>query len=126
MGTAGNFQVTASGGPAPTFSNTAFSGCSPSILPSGVTFSSNGLLSGTPGADTAGIYTVCINAANGVRPNATQKFTLTIDTEALVISSPAVSGATSEHPEPRPDHGTTTDRVGSTNHWWCSDGGSDE
>ena len=57
---AGNFQVTASGGPAPTFSNMAFSGCSPSILPPGVTFSSNGLLSGTPGADTVGTCTVCV------------------------------------------------------------------
>ena len=57
VGTPGNFQVTASGSPAPTFSNTAFSGCTPSTLPTGVTFSSNGLLSGTPGADAAGTYT---------------------------------------------------------------------
>ena len=98
VGSAGNFQVTASGSPAPTFSNTAFSGCTPSTLPPGVTFSSNGLLSGTPGADTVGTYTVCINAANGVSPNGTQRFTLTIDTETLVISSTAVSGATSSTP----------------------------
>jgi len=98
VGSAGNFQATASGSPAPTFSNTAFSGCSPSILPPGVTFSHNGLLSGTPGADTVGTYTVCVNAANSVSPNTTQKFTLTIDTETLVISSGAVSGATSSTP----------------------------
>ena len=97
-GTAGNFQVTASGAPAPTFSNTTFSGCSPSILPPGVTFSSKGLLSGTPGAYAVGTYTVCVNAANGVSPNATQKFTLTIETESLVISTPAVSGATASTP----------------------------
>jgi hypothetical protein len=41
---------------------------------------------------------VCINAANGVSPNGTQRFTLTIDTETLVISSTAVSGATSSTP----------------------------
>jgi hypothetical protein len=41
---------------------------------------------------------VCVNAANGVSPNATQKFTLTIDTETVVISSGAVSGATSSTP----------------------------
>ena len=98
VGTAGNFQVTASGSPAPTFSNAAFSGCTPSILPSSVTFSSQGLLSGFLSADAVGTYTVCINAANGVSPNGTQSFTLTIETEALVISSPAVSGATSSTP----------------------------
>jgi hypothetical protein len=63
-----------------------------------VTFSGNGLLSGTPGADTVGTYTVCVNAANGVGPDATQKFTLSIDTESLVIISEAVSGATSSTP----------------------------
>jgi Putative Ig domain len=98
VGSAGSFHATASGSPAPTFSNTAFSGCTPSILPSGVTFSSNGLLSGTPGSGAVGTYTVCINAANGVSPNTTQKFTLSIDTETLVISSGAVSGATSSTP----------------------------
>ena len=98
VGNAGNFQATASGSPAPTFSNTAFSGCTPSTLPSGVTFSSNGLLSGTPGADAVGTYIVCVNAANGASPNSTQKFALTIDSESLVISSTPVSGATSGTP----------------------------
>jgi hypothetical protein len=98
VGSAGNFQATATGSPAPTFSNTAFSGCTPSTLPSGVTFSSNGLLSGIPGADAVGTYTVCVNAANGATPNGTQKFTLTIDPETLVISSTPVSGATSSSP----------------------------
>jgi len=98
VGTPGTFQAMASGSPAPTFSNTAFSGCTPSTLPSGVTFSSGGLLSGTPGAAAVGTYTVCINAANGVGPSGTQTFTLSIETETLVISSPAVSGATSSTP----------------------------
>ncbi len=98
VNTGDSFQVTASGSPAPAFSNAPFSGCSPSTLPSGFTFSSAGLLSGTPGADALGTYTVCVNAANGVSPNATQTFTLTVTTETLVFSSPAVSGATSSTP----------------------------
>jgi hypothetical protein len=98
VGSAGDFQATASGSPAPTFANTTFSGCSPSILPPGLTFSHNGFLSGTPGAGAVGTYIVCVNAENGGSPSATQKFTLTIDTESLVISSGAVSGATSSTP----------------------------
>ena len=98
VGTPGSFHVTASGSPAPTFSNAAFSGCTPSTLPSGVTFDKTGLLSGTLGADAVGTYTLCVNASNGVNPNATQSLTLSIETEALVISSPAVSGAASNTP----------------------------
>lgn len=98
-GSAGSFQATATGSPAPTFSNTAFSGCTPSTLPTGVTLSSNGLLSGTPGAGAAGTFTLCINAANGVSPNGTQRFTLTIESETLVIGSTAVSGAASSTPD---------------------------
>jgi hypothetical protein len=98
VGSAGSFQVTASGSPAPTFSNAAFSGCTPSTLPAGISFSGSGLLSGTPSAGAVGSYTVCINGVNSVAPLATQVFTLTISTETLVISSAAVSGATSGTP----------------------------
>lgn len=98
VGTPGTFQVTASGSPAPTFSNTAFSGCTPSTLPTGVTFSSTGLLSGTPAADAAGTYTLCITASAASQASSSQTFTLTITTESLVITSPAVSGATSSTP----------------------------
>jgi Putative Ig domain len=98
VGTAGAFQVTASGSPAPTFSNTAFVGCTPSVLPWGITLSDKGLLSGVPGAGTAGTYTVCITADNAGSVIGTQRFSLTIDTENLVISSPAVSGAGSGTP----------------------------
>ena len=73
VGAASSFQVAASGGAAPTFSNAAFSGCAPSSLPSGITFSGSGLLSGTPGADAVGTYTVCVNAANGNGENGTQE-----------------------------------------------------
>ena len=98
VGAASTFQMTASGLPAPTFANEPFSGCTPSTLPSGVTFSTNGLLSGTPDAAAVGSYTVCVDAENGVGPNSTQAFTLTIETGAVVFSSPAVSGATSSTP----------------------------
>ena len=45
-----------------------------------------------------GAYTVCLNATNGSGTTGTQMFTLTVATETLVISSPAVSGATSSTP----------------------------
>ena len=98
VGTPGTFQVTASGSPAPTFSNSAFSGCTPSTLPTGVTFTSTGLLSGTPASDAVGTYTLCITASAASQASSTQTFTLTITTGSLVITSPAVSGATSSTP----------------------------
>jgi len=67
VSTAGTFAVTATGVPAPGFSETG-------ALPSGVTFSSGGVLSGT--ATTSGSFPITITAANGVSPNATQSFTL--------------------------------------------------
>lgn len=98
VNTGGAFQATGSGSAVLTFSDAPFDGCIPSTLPSGVTFSSQGLLSGTPGTGTVGTYTVCINATNGVNPNATQTFKLTIDTESLVFESLAVSGVASSTP----------------------------
>jgi hypothetical protein len=70
-GAAGSFTVTATGFPAPTFSESG-------TLPSGVTFL-NGLLSGTPAAGTGGTYNLTITASNGVGSNATQAFALTIN-----------------------------------------------
>jgi protein involved in polysaccharide export with SLBB domain len=83
-GTAGTFSVTASGYPAPTYSVTA------GTLPTGVTLTSTGLLSGTPAAGTGSTYPITITAANGTT-NATQSFTLTVD-QAPAISS--ASGTT--------------------------------
>lgn len=85
VGTAGSFQVSANGSPAPTFSETG-------TLPSGVTFSAAGLLSGTPAAGTQGSYPITITATNGIAPDATQSFTLTVN-PAAVIPSFAVSNA---------------------------------
>jgi hypothetical protein len=84
VGTAGSFPVTATGSPTLALSESG-------ALPSGVNFvdngSGNGLLSGTPGAGTGGTYTFTITASNGVLPNATQSFTLTVDQAPGVTTS---------------------------------------
>ena len=65
-------------------------------LPSGVTFVDNGngtaTLSGTPTA--SGTFALTITAANGVSPNATQPFTLTV-TAVVPPTSPAFTSANS-------------------------------
>ncbi len=69
----GTFAVTTTGSPAAAISSTG-------ALPTGVTFVDNGngtaTLSGTP--TVAGSYPFTITANNGVAPNATQAFTLTV------------------------------------------------
>src|SRR6185369_16936632 len=80
VGTAGTFTVTANGYPAPTFTRSG-------TLPTGVSFNTTtGVLSGTPAAGTGGVYPLTIGAVNGVLPNASQSFTLTVN-EAPAISS---------------------------------------
>jgi len=85
VGTAGNFAVTGTGFPAPTFSVTA------GTLPSGVTLASNGTLSGTPAAGTGGTHAVTITGSNGTAPDATQAFTLTVDEAPTITSTNATS-----------------------------------
>jgi peptidoglycan/xylan/chitin deacetylase (PgdA/CDA1 family) len=80
VGTAGSFTVTATGFPTPTLSESG-------TLPSGVTLSTAGVLSGTPAAGTGGTYPITITASNGVTPNATQNFTLTVNNPAPFLSS---------------------------------------
>jgi mono/diheme cytochrome c family protein len=75
----GNFAVTATGVPAPTF--TVFSG----TLPSGVTLSTGGALSGTPATGTAGSYPVTLRATNSAG-TANQSFTLTVSKRTQSIS----------------------------------------
>ena len=72
VGTAGTFTVTATGYPAPTFSETG-------TLPSAVTLTAAGVLSGTPAVGTGATYAITITASNGVGTNATQSFTLTVN-----------------------------------------------
>jgi hypothetical protein len=98
-GIAGSFTVAANGipgGPTLTLSDGGAS------LPSGVTFVDNGngtaTLAGTPAAGTQGTYPFTITAANGVSPNATQSFNLTVapagSTPRATISTGAPSDVT--------------------------------
>ena len=80
VGANGSFSVVATGTPAPTFSETG-------SLPSGVTLSTGGTLSGTPAAGTSGVYPITITAANGTLPNATQSFDLNVWTSAPTCGS---------------------------------------
>jgi hypothetical protein len=76
----GSFNVTATGTPAPAFSTTG-------TLPSGVTLTGGGLLSGTPAAGTGGLYPLTLTAVNGVSPNASQSFTLVINQPPAITSA---------------------------------------
>jgi hypothetical protein len=82
VGLAGTFTVSATGRPTPTFALTG------DTLPSGITFdNSTGVLSGTPAAGTNGIYHFTITASNGVSPDATQSFTLTVKSPPTITSA---------------------------------------
>lgn len=89
VGTAGSFTVTATGNPAPTFTETG-------ALPGGVTLSNAGVLSGTPAAGTAGSYPIVITASNGVNPDSSQNFTLTVVNPAgsLTLSPASLQAGT--------------------------------
>jgi hypothetical protein len=69
VGKAFSFQATATGYPAPTFTECG-------TLPKGLSFSA-GQISGTPAAGTAGSYTITLSASNTLG-SVTQKFTLTV------------------------------------------------
>ena len=81
VGTAGSFARDDSYG---TYPNATFT--ETGALPSGVTLSSGGVLSGTPAAGTGGTYSIVIDATNGISPDATQTFTLTIDQAPAITS----------------------------------------
>jgi hypothetical protein len=93
-GTAGVFDITTTGTPAvSSVSDSAFSGCVPSALPASITLDYTGgataTLDGTPQAGDGGSFAVCLTAANGVGPVATQAFTLTVDAPAESPPAPA-------------------------------------
>lgn len=90
VGTAGTFTATATGTPASTFSELG-------ALPSGVTLSTAGVLSGTPAAGTSGSYPIIITAHNGVGADATQNFTLTVN-PAVLSGLPASQTAAAGSP----------------------------
>jgi hypothetical protein len=84
VGTSGSFMVMASGAPQPALAESG-------TLPSGVTFdTTTGMLSGLPDAGTGSVYPIMFTASNGVSPDATQTFTLTVN-EAPAITSDAAT-----------------------------------
>jgi hypothetical protein len=84
-GQVGAYSITTSGYPASAVTDGGAS------LPGGVSFVDNGngtaTLSGDPQAGTAGVYTFTVSASNGVQPDATQSFTLTVDPPPPAITS---------------------------------------
>jgi hypothetical protein len=70
VGSAGSFTVAATGFPPPTFTETG-------ALPPGITLTASGTLFGTP-TGAGGVFPITITAANGISPNATQSFTITV------------------------------------------------
>ncbi|MGH8973282.1 MAG: putative Ig domain-containing protein, partial [Acidimicrobiia bacterium] len=83
VGTPGSFTVTATGFPTPTISETG-------MLPSGVTLSSAGVLSGTPAVGTGGIYPITITATN-TAGTFDQSFTLTVNQAPAITSANATT-----------------------------------
>src|SRR5262249_23020313 len=93
IGQAGTFTVTTTG--LPTVTTITRSGA----LPSGVMFTDNGdgtaTLNGTPAPGTGGSYPLMFTASNGVPPDATQNFTLTVKIpQTISFTSSAPSNAT--------------------------------
>ena len=85
VGTAGSFTVTTSGGAGPvTITETG-------TLPSGVSFTDNGngtaTLAGTPAANTGNSYSLTFTASDGITPNGTQLFTLTVNQPPRITST---------------------------------------
>jgi len=84
VGTPASFTVTATGSPRPTLTVSG-------ALPPGVAFNpATGILSGTP--VTAGSYNFTFTATNGVLPNATQSFTVTVAKASPTIATTASPG----------------------------------
>jgi hypothetical protein len=95
-GSSATFAVTSTGSPTAFLSESG-------AFPNGVSFIDNGdgtaTLSGVPVAESAGTYPISITASNGVSPEATQSFTLTVEgpqtTSILIPSNGAtLSGST--------------------------------
>ena len=63
-----------------------------------MTFIDNGdgtaTLSGTPAAGSGGVYPITITASNGISPDATQSFTLTVDQAAAITSGASTTFTT--------------------------------
>ncbi len=84
QGQAGTFTVAVRGYPSPVLSEAG-------TLPTGITLTSAGVLSGT--TIQSGTFPIVLTASNGVSPDATQSFTLTVAT-LLQISTSSLPNAT--------------------------------
>ncbi len=82
-----NFQFTSSGYPT-TFSYVVTAGA----LPSGLTLSSGGLLSGTVTPGVQGVFPFTVRSSNGVSPDAFQNFTLVVKPTGGLYNYNAVTG----------------------------------
>ncbi len=80
VGTYGSFGISGSALPAASYTETG-------ALPAGVTLSTAGVLSGTPAAGTAGLYSITVTASNGVAPDYSQAFTLEVDDVPAITSA---------------------------------------
>jgi len=107
-GTAGSFTVTTTGNPTPAV---GISG----DFPPGVGFQNNGggtaTISGTPGSGTAGDWPVTLSASNGVEPDASQGFTLTV----APAGGSATLGLTKSGTDPVQEQNPITYTLGVTN-----------
>ncbi len=97
-GAAGVFNITTTGTPGVSaLSDSAFSGCTPSPLPTSISLHYTGgttaTLDGTPQAGDGGTFTVCLMASNGAAPVATQIFTLTVNAPPAPPTAPPPSGS---------------------------------
>jgi hypothetical protein len=103
-GSAGVFDITTTGTPGvSSVSDSPFGGCLPSTLPASITLNYTGgttaTLDGTPRVGDGGTFIVCLTAANGVGPVATQIFTLT-------VQAPPPAPAPAPPPPPAPPPST--------------------
>jgi hypothetical protein len=80
-GQAGSATIQASALPAATFTETG-------ALPDGLTWNSDGTISGTPAAGTGGVYPITIIASNGIGPDSTKSLDVAVE-QPTVITSPA-------------------------------------
>lgn len=87
-GSKGTFKITTTGCPDPKVTYKE-------KLPTGVTLVDNGdgtaTLQGTPAEGTEGVYVLTLTASNGVLPNATQIFTLTIESVGFSTFLPLIT-----------------------------------
>ena len=87
IGTSRNFQFTATGFPAPSFSTQG-------VLPKGLHLASDGTLSGAPATGAGGTYSFSVVASNDFGQDASVTFTLTVN-EPASFTSPDTTTFTS-------------------------------